>query len=88
MTSAGPIYRVGAALLDIDNPAKVIKRGAAPILAPRADYERIGDINNVCFASGAVIDTMGNIKLYYGAADTSICVALGTLEQIMTGGLK
>lgn len=84
MTSAGPIYRIGTALLDLEDPSKVIKRSDAPILSPREDYERIGDIFNVCFACGAVIDEQGAMKIYYGAADTSICVATSTLEEIMT----
>jgi len=84
MTSAGPIYRIGTALMDLEDPSKVIKRSDAPILSPREDYERIGDVNNVCFACGAVIDEKGGMKIYYGAADTSICVATTTLEEIMT----
>ena len=84
MTSAGPIYRIGAVLLDLDYPSKVIKRSSRPILSPRAEYERIGDVGNVCFACGAVLDNEGEMKIYYGAADTSICVATCTLEQILT----
>jgi predicted GH43/DUF377 family glycosyl hydrolase len=87
MTSAGPIYRAGVALLDIDNPSKVIKRGNSPILSPRENYERIGDVGNVCFACGAVIDDDGNMKVYYGAADTSICIATCTLDQLLTEAL-
>jgi len=83
MTAAGPIYRVGAVLLDLEDPSRVIKRSASPILSPREDYERIGDVPNVCFASGAVVDPDGIMKVYYGAADTSICIALGTVEQIL-----
>ncbi len=83
LTSSGAIYRVGTVLLDLDDPARVIKRSSSPILSPRENYERIGDVPNVCFACGAVIDPDGKIKIYYGAADTSICVALGTLEQIL-----
>ncbi len=83
MTSAGPIYRIGVVLLDLDDPSKVVKRGDSPILSPREDYERIGDIGNVCFACGAVIENGGEMKIYYGAADTSICIATCTLEQIL-----
>ncbi|HUT23748.1 MAG TPA: glycoside hydrolase family 130 protein [Sumerlaeia bacterium] len=86
MTSAGPIYRIGAVLMDLDDPANVIKRGSAPVLSPREHYERIGDIPNVCFACGAVLDRDGAMKIYYGAADTSICVALTTLDELMEKG--
>jgi beta-1,4-mannooligosaccharide/beta-1,4-mannosyl-N-acetylglucosamine phosphorylase len=84
MTSAGPIYRIGTVLLDLDDPSKVIKRSDAPVLSPREYYERIGDVGNVCFACGAVIDDSGKMKIYYGAADTSICVATTTLGELMT----
>jgi len=84
MTTAGPIYRIGAALLDLDNPAVVLKRGSIPILSPHAIYERIGDIPNVCFACGAVLDNNGNMKIYYGAADTSICIAESSLNNILS----
>ncbi len=83
MTSAGPIYRIGVVILDLDDPSKVIKRGYQPILSPREDYERIGDIGNVCFACGAVLDDNGDMKIYYGAADTSICIATCTLDQLI-----
>jgi predicted GH43/DUF377 family glycosyl hydrolase len=82
MTSAGPIYRIGAIMLDKDNPAKVLGRGVAPLLSPREDYERIGDVGNVVFACGAIVEDDGEVKVYYGAADTSICVAFGTLDEI------
>ncbi len=84
MTTSGPIYRIGVVLLDLDDPSRVIKRGSMPILSPRTKYERIGDIPNVCFACGAVVDDNGNIKVYYGAADTSICVAESTMKQILS----
>ncbi|MCK4436593.1 glycoside hydrolase family 130 protein [bacterium] len=84
LTSAGAIYRIGTALLDLDDPSKVIKRSSTPVLSPREHYERIGDVPNVCFACGAVVDPDGRMKIYYGAADTSICVALCTLEQVLT----
>ncbi len=83
MTSAGPIYRIGVVLLDLDDPSKVIKQGDQPILSPREDYERIGDMGNVCFVCGAVTDDDGNMKIYYGAADTSICIATCTLDQLL-----
>jgi len=83
MTSAGPIYRVGAAMLDLENPTKVLGRSLAPVLSPRERYERIGDVGNVTFASGAIVEDDGEIKLYYGAADTSICVATASLDEVI-----
>jgi len=82
MTSAGPIYRMGTVVLDKENPAKVLCRSCQPILSPRTDYERIGDVPNVCFACGAVIDG-DDVKIYYGAADTSICAAFCTMQELI-----
>lgn len=83
MTSAGPIYRTGAMMLDLENPARVIGRSLEPLLSPRTDYERIGDVGNVCFACGAIVEEDKSVKVYYGAADTSICVAFGELDTII-----
>jgi predicted GH43/DUF377 family glycosyl hydrolase len=88
MTSAGPIYRAGTALLDLDDPAKVIKRGLSSILSPREHYERVGDVPNVCFPCGAVIKPDGDMLVYYGAADTSICIATTSLEELLTESFK
>jgi len=83
MTSAGPIYRAGVAMLDLEDPTRVVGRSPEPILAPRLDYERIGDIGNVVFASGAIVEPDGMVKVYYGAADTAICLAEAPLEELV-----
>ena len=83
MTSAGPIYKVGTTMLDLANPAKVIGRCLSPVLSPREDYERVGDVGNVVFASGAIVEDDGEVKLYYGAADTSICVAVAHIDELI-----
>jgi predicted GH43/DUF377 family glycosyl hydrolase len=83
MTSAGPIYRVGTVMLDLDNPDRVTGRCLSPVLSPRQEYERIGDLGNVVFASGAVVEDDGEVKLYYGAADTSICVATAHIDELV-----
>ena len=88
MTSAGPIYRTGVVMLDLEDPSVVIGRSDVPIHAPRADYERIGDINNVVFASGAIVEDDGTVKVYYGAADTSICLATGNLADLIDVALE
>ncbi len=82
-TSSGPIYRLGAAILDIDDPAKVLCRSTRPILAPREYYERVGDAGNVVFSCGAIMEDDGQIKIYYGAADTSICLGMARIEELM-----
>ncbi len=88
MTSAGPIYRVGTVMLDKDNPAKVLGRSLQPLLSPREDYERIGDVGNVVFACGAIIEDDGETKLYYGGADTAICVATGHIDDIIASSME
>ena len=83
MTSGGPIYRAGVVLLDLEDPSIVVGRSAVPVLAPRMPYERIGDVNNVVFVSGAIVEPDNEVKVYYGAADTSICVATGPLGELI-----
>ncbi len=73
-TSAGPLFRLGAAILDRDEPTRLIGRTNVPILSPRLPYERIGDVNNLVFSCGAILEPDGELKLYYGAADSCICL--------------
>ncbi len=88
MTSAGPIYRIGTVMLDAEDPSRVAGRCYVPILSPREDYERIGDVNNVVFACGAITEDDGEVKVYYGAADTAICVASASLEELIESSLE
>ena len=87
-TAAGPIYRIGTVMLDLEKPDKVIARSNQPILSPREDYERIGDVGNVAFACGAVVEDSGEIKVYYGAADTCICVATADFDDLVNTALN
>jgi len=82
--SSGPIYRLGAAVLAYDNPSKVLCRSAIPILSPREYYERVGDVNNVVFSCGAILEDDGQeLKIYYGASDTSICLGTAKVNELM-----
>lgn len=83
MTSSGPIYRIGTALLDLDDPTKVIARCEEPALSPREDYERVGDVGNVVFACGAIVEDNGEVKVYYGGADTHLCVATANFQKLL-----
>jgi len=83
MTSGGPIYRMGTVLMDLENPSRVIARSKEAILSPREKYERVGDVNNVVFASGAIVEPNNEIKIYYGAADTCLCVATTDLDKLI-----
>jgi len=82
-TSAGPLYRMGAVLLDLEDPAKVLCRCAVPILTPREYYERVGDVGNVVFSCGALLEDDGKVKLYYGAADTCICLGFADVNELI-----
>jgi len=83
-TVAGDIYRVGLALLDLDEPTRVLGRAADWTMAPLAPYERIGDVPNVVFPCGLLHDAESDeIRLYYGAADSSICLATAQLADLL-----
>ena len=83
-TVAGDIYRVGLALLDLDDPTRVLRRLPGWVLAPLAAYERTGDVPNVVFPCGLVHDEAGGeIRLYYGAADSCICLATARLDELL-----
>lgn len=83
-TMAGDIYRVGLALLDLDEPTRVVRRLPAWILAPLASYERTGDVPNVVFPCGLVHEPeTDEVRLYYGAADSSICLATSRLGDLL-----
>lgn len=83
MTSAGPIYRMGTLMLDLEDPSNVVGRCLSPLLSPREMYERVGDVGNVCFPCGAIVEDDGNVKVYYGAADTCICVGMIDLSDLI-----
>jgi len=83
-TADGSIYRLGLALLDLEHPEHVLLRGDSWIFGPEADYERMGDVGNVAFPCGAIVDADGDtVRLYYGAADTSIALATGSLRELL-----
>ncbi len=80
----GFVYSFGAALLDLEQPWKVIARGEPYLMAPQADYERTGDVPNVAFPCAALTDAAtGRIAIYYGAADTVVGLAFGYVEEVV-----
>ena len=82
ITAAGAIYRVGLALLDLEEPWRVLRRGDEWVLGPRALYERIGDVSDVVFPSGATVHKeIDQLNLYYGAADCTVAVATANLSD-------
>ncbi|SHE77762.1 Predicted glycosyl hydrolase, GH43/DUF377 family [Caldanaerobius fijiensis DSM 17918] len=75
------VYRLGAALLDLNDPTKVIARQKEPILEPELEWEKNGYIPNVVFSCGQAVKD-GRIYVYYGGADTVIGVAVLDMDDI------
>jgi predicted GH43/DUF377 family glycosyl hydrolase len=81
-TASGSIYRLGLALLDLENPLKVIRRTDEWIFGPKAHYEREGDVDDVVFPCGW-IKKDGKVLIYYGAADSRLCLATADLDELV-----
>jgi predicted GH43/DUF377 family glycosyl hydrolase len=83
-TVGGELYRVGLALLALDEPTRVLRRLPTWILAPLAPYERTGDVPNVVFPCGLLHHApTDEVRLYYGAADSAICLATAQLADLI-----
>jgi predicted GH43/DUF377 family glycosyl hydrolase len=83
-TASGPVYRVGLALLDLEEPRTVLRRTDEWVLAPTAPYERSGDVNKVVFPTGWVLDdATGQLAIYYGAGDSVIALVSADLGDIL-----
>jgi len=83
-TASNSLYRVGLALLDLEDPRRVIRRGTEWVFGPRTQYEQLGDVPYVTFPSGAVLDSKTKtLKLYYGAADSSVFLATAKLRDVL-----
>lgn len=80
----GYVYHFGAALLDLEQPWKVLYRTEPYLMAPREIYECVGDVPNVVFPCAAISDSdTGRIALYYGAADTVTGVAYTQVDELI-----
>ena len=83
-TAAGALYRLGLALLDLDQPDHCLLRGDSWMFGPETSYECEGDVAYVAFPCGYTIADDGDtIHLYYGAADTSVALARGSVRQLL-----
>ena len=80
--ASGPTYRVGAALLDLEDPHRMIARLPHWVLGPHAHYEATGAVPNVVFPCGHTV-VGDDIRVYYGAADTCVCMATGHISEIL-----
>jgi predicted GH43/DUF377 family glycosyl hydrolase len=84
MTGAGCLYRLGLALLDLEDPTRVIRRGDEWVFGPDEPYERVGDVGDVVFPCGVTHDAgSGELRIYYGAADTSLALATANVGELL-----
>lgn len=80
----GFVYSMGAALLDLDQPWKVIARAKPYLLSPQTLYECVGDVPNVVFPCAALLDgESGRLAIYYGAADTVVALAFCQVDELI-----
>lgn len=91
------LYQAGVALLDLDDPSTVLGRCRDNVLEPRKMYERVGQVPNVVFPTGLVVDDVdgegyapedARALVYYGAADTSVCLATGTVGDLLRAAMS
>ena len=83
-TASGALYRLGLALFALDEPERCLLRGDSWIFGPEAPYEREGDVGNVAFPCGYTVAADGDtIRIYYGAADTCIGMATGSVARLL-----
>jgi len=82
-TMAGAIYRLGAALHKLDEPAAVLGVADRWILEPQDAWERVGYVPNVVFTCGAVPEDDGTLKLYWGGADTVMCAGTAVIDELV-----
>jgi beta-1,4-mannooligosaccharide/beta-1,4-mannosyl-N-acetylglucosamine phosphorylase len=80
----GYVYSMGAALLDLEKPWKIIASSRNYLLSPQTSYECVGDVNNVVFPCASVTDSSKErIAIYYGCADTVTGLAFGYIDEII-----
>ena len=83
-TVSGGLYRLGLALFSRDDPEKCLLRGESWIFGPEETYECLGDVGNVTFPCGYTVGEDGDsLNLYYGAADTCIALATGSIKEML-----
>ena len=84
LTSDGPLYRLGLALLDLEDPRTVLRRTDEWVFGPVAPYEITGDVGRVVFPCGWVVDEGADrLQIYYGAADSVVATATARLSEVL-----
>lgn len=83
-TASGALYRLGLALFDLESPERCLRRGATWVFGPEENYERVGDVGYVVFPCGYTIGDNGDqLNLYYGAADSTVALAVGSIDHCL-----
>ena len=82
-TMGGAVYRLGVALHDLSDPAKIIGVSDSWIVQPEDPWEVAGYVHNVVFTCGAVPEDDGTVKIYWGGADTVMCVGEARLSDLV-----
>ena len=82
-TMAGAVYRLGVALHDLHDPAVVLGVADEWVLEPQDPWERVGYVPNVVFTCGAIPEDDGTVKVYWGGADTVMCVGTAVIDELV-----
>jgi len=82
-TMDGCVYRLGVALHDLEDPARILGVGDRWILQPEDAWEVVGYVHNVVFTCGAVAEEDGTLKLYWGGADKVMCAGTAIIEELV-----
>lgn len=82
-TMDGCIYRLGVALHDLEDPATIIGVCDRWILQPEDLWERVGYVHNIVFTCGAIPENDGSLKIYWGGADTVMCVGIARIDELI-----
>ncbi|MFC3799705.1 glycoside hydrolase family 130 protein [Cohnella sp. GCM10012308] len=82
-------YTAGIMLLDLDDPSRIVGMCRRPLLVPEAPYETDGGYrNHVVFPGGMILEPDGEVKIYYGAADTVECLATAHVDELVKACLE
>lgn len=88
-TASGALYRLGLALFDLNTPERCLLRGDSWVFGPEEPYERQGDVANVVFPCGYTLQPDGDtLYIYYGGADTCICLATASVKELLDWLMK
>jgi predicted GH43/DUF377 family glycosyl hydrolase len=87
-TMDGAVYRLGVALHDLQDPRRIIGVGSSWILQPEDPWEITGYVHNVVFTCGVVPEADGTVKIYWGGADTVMCVGEANVSDLVDLCLK